>query len=94
MYTKVIMGTEYGFTREEITPGKFCYEWYRTGVDLKKRRATLLYTLNYKGEDEEEILCELFLRYFDDYRYKSDQVTSKQMVDSYTCWYKKGIKER
>lgn len=93
MYTKAIMGTKYGFTREEIAPGKFCYEWYRTGDDLKERKCTFLYTLDYKGKDEEEILCELFLRYFDDYIFKSDQVTSKQMVDAYKSWYKCGFKD-
>lgn len=49
--------------------------------------------LSYKGDDEEEILCELFLRCFNDFGKKSDQTTSKEMVDSYDAWYRCGLRD-
>jgi len=41
------------------------------------------WVLDYKGEDEEEIICELYLRYVDKYKYKGNKITSKDWLNAY-----------
>jgi hypothetical protein len=41
------------------------------------------WVLDYKGEDEEEILSELYLRYVDTYKYKGNTITSKDWLNAY-----------
>jgi hypothetical protein len=41
------------------------------------------WVLDYKGDDEEEILSELYLRYIDKYYKKETKITSKDWLNTY-----------
>lgn len=39
--------------------------------------------LDYEGDNEEEIISELYLRYLDVYKYKGSKITSKDWLNAY-----------
>jgi hypothetical protein len=96
MYTDRIIKTNYGYKKEEsYRDGYFDYDLYQEWKgNMSKSMSITCSKLDYQGDNQREILCEVWLRCNDYYDYKREGLSSEEFIAFLELFYEDGLRKR